>query len=90
MLSKHMVLFDGILNVYPHRLVHLDIFQNVTPCHLHTYPWTHIHPDEFKTEIVRLCQNGALAPCGASQWVSPTIFIPKTMVVFDGSLIFEN
>ena len=31
MLSKHTILFDGILKVYPHRLVHLDVIQNATP-----------------------------------------------------------
>ena len=33
-LNKHTVLFAGILKVYPHRLVHLDIIQNATPRHL--------------------------------------------------------
>ena len=31
MLNKHTILFDGILKVYPHRLVHLDVIQNATP-----------------------------------------------------------
>ena len=38
MLNKLTVLFDGILKVYPHRLVHLDIIPNATPCHLRAYP----------------------------------------------------
>jgi hypothetical protein len=33
MLNKHSVLFDDILKVYPHRLVHLDIIPNAIPCH---------------------------------------------------------
>jgi hypothetical protein len=43
MLNKHTILFDGILKVYPHRLVHLDIIPNATPCHLRAYPAAHIH-----------------------------------------------
>ena len=30
-LEKHTTLFDGILKVYPHHLVHLDIAPNAIP-----------------------------------------------------------
>ena len=82
MLSKHTILFDGILKVYPHRLVHLDIIPNATPCHLRAYPVACIHLDVFKTELLRLCDIGVLEKCGASQWASPTFIIPKK----DGSV----
>ena len=82
MLNKHTILFDGILKVYPHRLVHLDIVQNATPQHLRAYPVAHIHLEVFKAELVRLCNIGVLEPCGASQWASPTFIIPKK----DGSV----
>ena len=81
-LNKHTVLFDGILKVYLHRLVHLDIIQNATPCHLHAYPVAHIHLEVFKAELERLCNIGVLEPCGASQWTLPTFIIPKK----DGSI----
>ena len=67
MLSKHTILFDGILKVYPHRLVHLDIIQNATPQHLRAYPVAHIHLEVFKAELSRLCEIGVLEICGASQ-----------------------
>ena len=77
MLSKHTTSFDGILKVYPHRLVHLDVIQNATPRHLCAYPVAHIHLDVFKAELLRLCKIGVLEICGASQWASPTFIIPK-------------
>jgi hypothetical protein len=58
MLSKHTILFDGILKVYPHRLVHLNIIPNVTPCHLRAYPVAHIHLDVFKAKLSCLCVIG--------------------------------
>ena len=82
MLSKHTILFDGILKVYPHRLVHLDVIQNATPRHLRAYPVAHIHLEVFKAELSRLCEIGVLEICGASQWASPTFIIPKK----DGSV----
>ena len=66
-LNKHTILFDGILKVYPHRLVYLDIIQNATPRHLRAYPVPHIHLDVFKAELEKLCNIGVLEPCGASQ-----------------------
>ena len=77
MLAKHVTLFDGILKVYPHRLIHLDIIPNAVPRHLRAYPVAHIHLDVFKAELLRLCDIGVLEVCGALQWASPTFIIPK-------------
>ena len=82
LLNKHTILFDGILKVYPHRLIHLDIQPNVTPWHLRAYPVAHIHLEVFKAELLRLCKIGILEICGASQWASPTLIIRKK----DGSV----
>ena len=82
MLNKHIILFDSILKVYPHRLVHLDVIQNTTPRHLCAYPVAHIHLDIFKAELIRLCKIGVLQICGVSQWASPAFIIPKK----DGSV----
>ena len=68
MLNKHTVLYDGILKVYPHQLVHLDIIPNATPCHLRAYPVAHIHLDVFKDKLSHRCEIGILEKCGASQW----------------------
>ena len=82
MLNKHTVLFDGILKVYPHQLVHLDILPNVTPHHLCAYPVANIHLNVFKAKLSHLCDIGVLERCRASQWASPTFIIPKK----DGSV----
>jgi hypothetical protein len=82
MINTHTILFDGILKVYPYRLVHLDTIPNATPCHLHAYPVAHIHLDVFKAKLLRLCDIDVLEKCGASQWASPTFIIPKK----DGSV----
>ena len=47
MLEKHTALFDGILKVYPHHLVYLDVVPNAIPKHLRAYPVAHIHLDVF-------------------------------------------
>ena len=77
MLHKHTDMFDGILKVYPHRLVHLDIILNDSPCLLCACLVAHIHLDVFKAELVRLCYIGVLEPGRASQWASPTFIIPQ-------------
>ena len=77
MVNKHLVLFDCVLKVYYHRLVYLDIIQNATPWQLHAYPMAHIHLDVFKAALSCLCDMDILESCAASQWVLPTIRIPK-------------
>ena len=67
MLAKHVTLFDGILKVHPHRLIHLDIIPNAVPRHLHAYPVAHMHLNVFKAKLLRLCDIGVLEVCGASQ-----------------------
>ena len=82
MLNKHTILFDGMLKVYPHQLIHLDTIPNATPRHLRAYLVAHAHLDVVKSESSRLCDIGVLERCGASQWASPTFIIPKK----DGSV----
>ena len=90
MLEKHTTLFDGILKVYPHHLVHLDVAPNAIPKHLRAYPVAHIHLDVLKIDLQRLCNIGVLERCGASQWASLTFIIPKKTVLFVGSQILES
>ena len=52
MLNKHTILFDGILKVYPHRLVHLDVIQNATPWHLRAYPISTYSPWSIQGWII--------------------------------------
>ena len=77
MVNKNTVIFDGILKVSPHRLVHLDIIQNATPRHLCVYPVAHIHLEVFKAKLSHLCDISILEIFVASQWASSTFIIPK-------------
>ena len=81
-LNRHSRLFDGVLKVYPHRLIHLDLLQNAIPTHQRAYSVAHVHLEVFKNELSRLCKVGVLERCRASQWASPTLIIPKK----DGSV----
>ena len=48
MLKKYTTLFDGILKVYPHYLIHLDVIPNAIPWLLQAYyPVAHIHLEVF-------------------------------------------
>ena len=46
--NNHTTLFDGILKVYPHHLVHLDVLPNAIPRHLQAYPVAYLHLEVLK------------------------------------------
>ena len=77
MLNRHSRLFDGVLKVYLHSLIHLDLLSNAIPTHQRAYSVAHVHLEVFKNELSRLCKVGVLECCGALQWASPTFMIPK-------------
>jgi hypothetical protein len=76
-LLKYPKFFSRKLGCYLHRKVHLDLKQDATPCHFHPYPVPRHHEQVFKEELDRLCEIGVQSRCGASQWLSPLIIIPK-------------
>ncbi len=76
-LSKHKKLFDGSLGVYPHKKVHIDLKPGTKFVHHCAYPVPHVHRQTFKKEIDHMVELGILAPCGASELVSPAFIIPK-------------
>ena len=76
-LKQHSRLFDGVLKVYRHRLIHLDLLPNDIPTHQHAYSVAHVHLEVFKNELSRLCKVGVLERCGALQWASPIFITPK-------------
>ena len=73
-LNRHSRLFDGVLKVYPHRLIHLDLLPNAAPTHQRAYSIAHVHREVFKNELSRLCKVGVLERCRASQWAVAPIF----------------
>ena len=90
MLKRHKQLFDGVLKVYPHRVIHLDLLPNAIPTHQCAYSVAHVHLEVFKNELSRLCKVGVLERCGALQWASPTFIIPKKTEVSDGFRTSKN
>ncbi len=70
-------MFDGTLEVYPCKKVHIDIDPNAKPVHYRPYPVPWIHLKTFKTELDHLVRIGVLASQQESEWVSPSFIIPK-------------
>ena len=59
-------LFDGTLEVYPHRKFHMDIMLGAKPKHVRPYAIARIHLKAFKKELDHLVCIGVLSPQGAS------------------------
>ena len=77
LLKKHKKLFDGTLDVYPHKTFHIDIYPEAVTIQSRAYPVHHIHLDTFKTEIQHLVRLGVLLTQGCSEWALPSFNIPK-------------
>ncbi len=70
-------MFDEILDVYPHKKVHIDIDPNAKSVHSMPYsiPW--IHLKTFKKELDHLVGPCVLAPQQESEWASFSFTIPE-------------
>jgi hypothetical protein len=75
--SENNKIFNGILGVYPHKKVHIDIDPNAKPVHCRPYPLPQIHLKTFKKELGHLVKIGVLAAQQESEWASPSFIIPK-------------
>jgi hypothetical protein len=87
--SKYDKPFSGKLDKYPNCKVKLDLKLDAQPIHCRPYPVARHHKQVFKDELKHLCDIGVLSPCGASQWLSPTVLIPKKKDACGGSPIFD-
>jgi len=76
-LKKFDKLFNGKLDKFPGREVHLDLLPDAKPFSCRPYPVPKKHEQVFKDELQRLCDCGVLSRCGASEWLAPTFVIPK-------------
>jgi hypothetical protein len=76
-LNTYTKLFNGTLDVYPHRKFHIDKVDGAVPKHARPYPVLVIHLDVFEKELLHLVDVGVLSPQGASEWASPTFITPK-------------
>jgi hypothetical protein len=75
--AKFNKLFSGKLGKYHHRKVHLELKEGARPYTCRPFPVPKQHEQVFKDELNRLCEQGVLTPCGASEWLAPTFLIPK-------------
>jgi hypothetical protein len=76
-LQENDKMFVGTLGVYPHKNIHIDIDPNAKPVHSWPYPVPLIHLKTFKKELNHLVRIGVLAAQQESEWVSPSLIIPK-------------
>jgi hypothetical protein len=76
-LKGHEILFDGKLCTYPGKKIHLNLKADVAPIHCKPFPIPKLHEKVFRDECKRLCEEGVLEPCGATEHAYPTFIIPK-------------
>ena len=76
-LDKYTNLFDGTLDVYPHKKFSIEIKPDAVPKHSRPYSVPHVHQPAFKKELEHLVEIGVLSKAGTSEWGSPTFIIPK-------------
>jgi hypothetical protein len=89
-LTGHETLFDGKLRVYKGKQIHLDLKTDVAPIHCKPFPVPRAHERVFRDECERLCKEGVLEPCGATEHAYPTFIIPKKMDESGGFPTFVN
>ena len=65
-------MFDGVLDVYAHKMVHIDIKPDVQPYHMPC-----IHLATSKIELDHVICLGVLKPHQESKWASPSFIVPK-------------
>lgn len=76
-LVPHKVLFDGEFGLYSHKKNHLKLKEDTVFLHKKSCPVPYTRQDVFRWELRNLIKDGILHPCGMTNWVSPTIIIPK-------------
>ena len=76
MLLKYEPLVDGSLGNWKTDPVHLHLKIIEMP-HVSPFSIPKIHEQSLKKEIKRLCDLGVLQPQVASEYQSPSLFLPK-------------
>ncbi len=66
--ALYLKLFSNQLRSYPHHKI---------PWHFCPHSVARAHIELFRKEIDRFVSIGVLRPCGATEWASPTMVIPK-------------
>ncbi len=76
-LQENNKMFDGTLEVYPHKKVHIDIDPNAKLVHSRPYHVPQIDLKTFIKELNHLVRIGVLAAQQESEWELPSFVIPK-------------
>jgi hypothetical protein len=76
-LRENNKMFNGTLEVYLVKKVHIGIDPNAKPVHFRPYPAPRIHLKTFKKEVDHLVRISILAVQQESEWASPSFIIPK-------------
>ena len=74
---KYEKVFDGILGLYPHKKVLIEVLPDARPKHQRPYAVPQIHWRRVKTELQHLVKIGVLTPQGMTSWASPSFIIPE-------------
>jgi hypothetical protein len=70
-------MFNGTLDIYPHKKIQIDFDPNAKPVHSRPYPVPQIHLKTFKMELDHLVRIGVLAPQQESEEASPSFITSK-------------
>ncbi len=74
---KNKTLFDGSLEVYPDKKVHIDLKSEAKLVNHHAYHLLYVHQQTFKKELDHTVELGILEPFCASEWESLAFITPK-------------
>ena len=84
-LIKFEKLFDGTLEVYPHRKVHIELLADEVAKQAGPYAVPRVHLEVFRKELFRLCELNLLEPIGDSKWTHPSFITSKKKGRYAGS-----
>ena len=77
MLTKFTKLFNGTLDVYPHKKIHIELLADAVTKHSRPYSVPQLHLEAFRKKLLRLCKLNILEPIGESKWAHPSFIMSK-------------
>jgi hypothetical protein len=76
-LQENKQMFDGMLGVYLHKKVHIDIDPDAKLVHTRPYLVPCVHLSTFKKILDLLLKLGVVVSQQQNKWASPTFIVPK-------------
>ena len=86
LLNKHNQLFDGTLDKWKGKPIHIQLKEGATPYHAKPYAVPKACERKLKIEVDRLVKKGVLKKVYCSEWEAPSFAIPKK----DQTICFIN